>query len=72
MIHLTFSLLGANDNGSGTGALLQIAKLIHENKLSFAYTVVLIAFSGEEQGLYGSQYAAGEVRKRESRERRIG
>jgi len=49
---------GANDNGSGTGSLLQIAKLIYTNKLSFAYTVVLIAFSGEEQGLYGSAYAA--------------
>jgi len=49
---------GANDNGSGTGALLQIAKIIGENKLSFNYTVVIIAFSGEEQGLYGSQFAA--------------
>eukprot|EP00026_Physarum_polycephalum_P008803 Phypoly_transcript_08904.p1 GENE.Phypoly_transcript_08904~~Phypoly_transcript_08904.p1 ORF type:complete len:438 (+),score=66.02 Phypoly_transcript_08904:126-1439(+) len=49
---------GANDNGSGTGALLQIAKLLHNNKVSLGYTVVLIAFSGEEQGLYGSAYAA--------------
>jgi hypothetical protein len=49
---------GANDNGSGTGALLQIAKLISAGKISFAYTVVLIAFSGEEQGLYGSAYSA--------------
>jgi hypothetical protein len=49
---------GANDNGSGTGALLQIAKLIFNNKVSFGYTVVLIAFSGEEQGLYGSAYSA--------------
>lgn len=49
---------GANDNGSGTGALLQIAKLIHANKVTFGYNVVLIAFSGEEQGLYGSAYAA--------------
>eukprot|EP00026_Physarum_polycephalum_P008002 Phypoly_transcript_08076.p1 GENE.Phypoly_transcript_08076~~Phypoly_transcript_08076.p1 ORF type:complete len:446 (+),score=66.47 Phypoly_transcript_08076:169-1506(+) len=49
---------GANDNGSGTGALLQIAKIIHDKKLTFAYTVVLTTFSGEEQGLYGSAYAA--------------
>jgi len=53
---------GANDNGSGTGSLLQIAKLIFQNKLSFGYTVVLIAFSGEEQGLYGSAYAAEQYR----------
>lgn len=49
---------GANDNGSGTGTLLQIAKLISDNKISFGYTVILIAFSGEEQGLYGSAYSA--------------
>jgi len=49
---------GANDNGSGTGALLQLAKLISTNKITFGYTVVLIAFSGEEQGLYGSAYSA--------------
>jgi Zn-dependent M28 family amino/carboxypeptidase len=58
-------MTGANDNGSGTGALLQIAKIIFENKLTFAYTVVLTAFSGEEQGLYGSAYAAQAVRKGE-------
>jgi Peptidase family M28 len=53
--------VGANDNGSGTGALLQIAKLIYSNKVSFDYTVVFITFSGEEQGLYGSIYAAQQV-----------
>jgi len=37
---------------------LQIAKIIYENKLNFAYTVVIAAFSGEEQGLYGSAYMA--------------
>jgi Zn-dependent M28 family amino/carboxypeptidase len=49
---------GANDNGSGTGALLQITRLISQSKITFAYTVVIIAFSGEEQGLYGSAYSA--------------
>ena len=44
--------------------MLQLAKLIFNNKVSFGYTVVLIAFSGEEQGLYGSAYSAQQVCQR--------
>jgi hypothetical protein len=57
---------GANDNGSGTGALLQIAKLIFESKISFGYSVVLIAFSGEEQGLVGSNFAAAQFKSEDA------
>ncbi len=45
---------GANDNGSGTALLLELARA-----LSFAphkLTLVFIAFDGEEFGLLGSQY----------------
>lgn len=45
---------GANDNGSGTSAVLQFAKAISETKSQFAYTIHFLAFGGEEQGLYGS------------------
>jgi hypothetical protein len=45
---------GANDNGSGTGAGLLVAKIFHDFNASFAYTIIFAAFSGEEQGLYGS------------------
>eukprot|EP00041_Stephanoeca_diplocostata_P011085 m.179985 g.179985 ORF g.179985 m.179985 type:complete len:452 (+) comp18405_c0_seq1:162-1517(+) len=46
---------GANDDGSGTSALLQIARVIHENSLDFRYSIIIGAWSGEEQGLVGSR-----------------
>ncbi|MGZ3908770.1 MAG: M20/M25/M40 family metallo-hydrolase [Flavisolibacter sp.] len=46
---------GADDNASGTAALLELARLIKENKLK-NYNYLFIAFSGEELGLYGSKY----------------
>jgi len=50
---------GANDNASGTSVIIQVAKIIHDSGVRFAYTIHLVVFSGEEQGLYGSQaYAA--------------
>jgi len=45
---------GANDNGSGTGAGIQIAKIFNAFNATFAYTIIFAAFAGEEQGLYGS------------------
>jgi len=50
---------GANDDGSGTSALLEIARIIHEQQLSFEYSVVVGAWCGEEQGLVGSRAYAG-------------
>merc|ERR1719272_295845 len=50
---------GADDDGSGTQLLLQLARLIFEDGIQFKYTLVLGAWSGEEQGLVGSRaYAA--------------
>lgn len=47
---------GADDNGSGTSAVLSIAKALSEymNTAHFVYTVRFVTFSGEELGLYGS------------------
>ena len=45
---------GANDNASGIVALLQVAKALKNVDLPF--DVYFVAFGGEEQGLYGSQY----------------
>src|SRR5882672_9746346 len=45
---------GADDNASGTAALLEIARLLSGKKP--ARTVVLVAFSGEELGTLGSSY----------------
>ena len=45
---------GANDNASGTSMLLEMASYF--SKHPSKYSVLLIAFSGEEAGLLGSQY----------------
>lgn len=46
---------GADDNASGTAALMEVARLLKEkNNSSFNY--LLLHFSGEELGLYGSKY----------------
>jgi hypothetical protein len=45
---------GADDNASGTAALLEIARTLAGRKL--ARSVVLIAFSAEEVGALGSNY----------------
>jgi aminopeptidase YwaD len=45
---------GADDNASGTAALLQVAKWIKSKKLRH-YNYLFINFSGEELGLYGSK-----------------
>jgi len=38
---------GADDDGSGSSMLLQIARIIKANNLSFGRTLVISAFSGE-------------------------
>jgi len=45
---------GADDNASGTAALLEIARLLAPRHP--ARTIVLVAFSGEELGTLGSSY----------------
>jgi len=45
---------GADDNASGTAALLEIARLLRGARP--ARTVVLVAFSAEELGVLGSSY----------------
>lgn len=47
---------GANDDGSGVAALIESARILSKSK--FPATIVLVAFSGEEQGLLGSKMLA--------------
>jgi len=47
---------GANDNGSGTVALIELAEALSANPP--ARSVILAWFTGEEQGLWGSEYMA--------------
>jgi aminopeptidase YwaD len=47
---------GADDNASGTAGLLELARLLSEDKEKMRRTVLFIAFGGEEEGLIGSSY----------------
>lgn len=47
---------GADDNASGTAALLELAHLIKNNKIKEHNNFLFIAFSAEEKGLLGSKY----------------
>lgn len=46
---------GADDNASGTAALMELGRLLKNSRLK-ANNYLLIAFSGEELGLFGSKY----------------
>jgi outer membrane biosynthesis protein TonB len=45
---------GADDNGSGTAVLLEVARLLASREKKLPRRVVFIAFTGEERGLIGS------------------
>ncbi|HVU89833.1 MAG TPA: M20/M25/M40 family metallo-hydrolase [Pirellulales bacterium] len=45
---------GADDNGSGTAALLEVARILATREKKLPRRVVFIAFTGEERGLIGS------------------
>lgn len=47
---------GADDNASGTAALLELARLLAAERKSLRRTVVFVAFGGEEEGLLGSKH----------------
>jgi len=46
---------GADDNASGTAALIELGKMLRSSKMK-KHNYLFIAFSGEELGLYGSKY----------------
>jgi Tol biopolymer transport system component len=45
---------GADDNASGTAALLEAARLLSARRADLSRDVVFVAFSGEEEGVLGS------------------
>jgi Zn-dependent M28 family amino/carboxypeptidase len=45
---------GADDNGSGTSCMLEIAQAVGDAKVAFKRSLLLIHFAGEEKGLLGS------------------
>lgn len=50
---------GADDNASGVATMLSVAQALAQIKLT--RTVVFVAFSGEEEGLVGSEYFATKI-----------
>ncbi len=51
---------GADDNGSGTAAVLEAARVMAPHR--FRGTIIFATFDGEELGLWGSQHFADELR----------
>lgn len=58
--HLQTPHVGADDNASGTAALLEVARTLRARKNDLRRDVLLIAFSGEESGLLGSGHHVAE------------
>ncbi|GIV05626.1 MAG: hypothetical protein KatS3mg016_1201 [Fimbriimonadales bacterium] len=47
---------GADDNASGTAAILELARVLAQNRERLKRSVLFIAFSAEEEGLLGSAH----------------
>ncbi|HEX2977027.1 MAG TPA: M20/M25/M40 family metallo-hydrolase [Bacteroidales bacterium] len=52
---------GANDDGSGIAAILELVRIMSTRK--FPATIVFMAVSGEEHGLYGSKFMASQAKE---------
>ncbi len=50
---------GADDNASGTAAVLAIADAMQQARMRTDASIIFIAFTGEEAGLRGSRFLAG-------------
>jgi len=75
----TFRFVGANDGGSSTGLLLELARVLGQHT-NIAGKVELVFFDGEEayenfsetDGLYGSRYFARELQRGDAKQFRGG
>jgi hypothetical protein len=47
---------GADDNASGVAMLIELARRLVNEKKKFVADIVFVSFSGEEDGLWGSQF----------------
>ncbi len=48
--------LGADDNASGTATVLEMARTLSAHRAELARDVIVVAFSGEEEGVLGSTH----------------
>ncbi|MCK9424639.1 MAG: M20/M25/M40 family metallo-hydrolase [Ignavibacteriaceae bacterium] len=52
---------GANDNASGSAAVMEIAHAFAEGKIENKRSIIFVLFTCEEQGLYGAKYLANHL-----------
>jgi len=52
---------GANDDASGVAAIIELVRIMSQRK--FSSTIVFMAVSGEEHGLYGAKYMAEKAKQ---------
>jgi len=52
---------GANDDGSGVAAILELVRIMSTRK--FSATIIFMAVSGEEHGLFGAKFMASKAKK---------
>jgi len=52
---------GANDDGSGSAAVIECARVM--SKYSFPATIIFVTVSGEEQGLLGANFMSEKAKK---------
>lgn len=56
VMNTTIDAPGANDDGSGVAAVMEISRIM--SKREFPFTIIFVAVVGEEQGLYGARHLA--------------
>jgi hypothetical protein len=52
---------GANDDGSGVAAILELLRIMSSRK--FSATIIFMCVSGEEHGLYGAKFMAAKAKQ---------
>ena len=60
VMNTTIDAPGANDDGSGVAAVMEISRIM--SKREFPFTIIFVAVVGEEQGLYGAKHLADKAK----------
>jgi hypothetical protein len=61
VMNKTIDAPGANDDGSGVAAIIELARIM--SKQTFPATIIFVIVSGEEQGLKGATYLAEKAKR---------
>jgi len=52
---------GADDNASGTAALIELARALKAKEGTFKRSILIVAFDAEEKGLFGSKFLSNQI-----------